>query len=138
VPLSSVFAARSRVDFQSILGLSPLSADTLDSLLSSESFVVDSEDVVLRSLLALRYSMGFGSRTATAAPFEDPVLCGPTESLWVAGADWLMRPPPAPAPQLDSLIVREFPPLSEEFRAKRFNLLWWGSRNCFGAAATYV
>jgi hypothetical protein len=56
-------------------------------------------------------------------------------------------PPPAPpkllpaaapsvaaAPgRLDSLIVREYPPLFEEFRAKRFNLLWRGSRDGFGA-----
>jgi hypothetical protein len=43
-------------------------------------------------------------------------------------------PPPPPSPALDSLIVSEFPPLFEEFHAKRFNLLWRGSRDGFGAA----
>jgi hypothetical protein len=33
----------------------------------------------------------------------------------------------------DSLIVSEFPPLFEEFRAKRFNLLWRGSCDGFTA-----
>jgi hypothetical protein len=34
---------------------------------------------------------------------------------------------------MDSLIVSEFPPLFEEFRAKCFNLLWRGSRDGFTA-----
>jgi chromosome segregation ATPase len=33
-----------------------------------------------------------------------------------------------------SLIIREFPALFEEFRAKRFNLLWRGSHDGFTAA----
>jgi hypothetical protein len=32
---------------------------------------------------------------------------------------------------LESLIVSDFPPLFEEFRAKCFNLLWRGSRDGF-------
>jgi hypothetical protein len=39
----------------------------------------------------------------------------------------------APPGRLESLIVGEYPPLFEEFRAKRFNLLWRGSRDGFGA-----
>jgi hypothetical protein len=39
----------------------------------------------------------------------------------------------APPAALESLIVGYFPPPLEEFRAKRFNLLWRGSRDCFGA-----
>jgi hypothetical protein len=35
--------------------------------------------------------------------------------------------------RLESLIVFDFPPLFEEFRAKRFNLLWRGSRDGFTA-----
>jgi archaellum component FlaC len=42
-------------------------------------------------------------------------------------------PPPTPALAFDSLIVPQFPPLFEEFRAKRFNLLWRGSRDGFTA-----
>jgi hypothetical protein len=45
-----------------------------------------------------------------------------------------MRPqtPPA-APKLHSLIVSSFPLLFNEFRGKRFVLLWRGSRDGFGA-----
>jgi uncharacterized coiled-coil protein SlyX len=50
------------------------------------------------------------------------------------------KPPPATAPavpappgRLESLIVGEYPPLFEEFRAKRFKLLWRGSRDGFTA-----
>jgi hypothetical protein len=60
-------------------------------------------------------------------------LFHPTESLWLAAADRLSHPPPPPAPEIDSLIVSEFPPLFEDFRAKCFNLLWRGSRDGFGA-----
>jgi hypothetical protein len=46
-------------------------------------------------------------------------------------------PPSAPAKsppaRLDSLIVSESPRLFEEFLGKRFNLLWRGSRDGFGA-----
>jgi hypothetical protein len=54
-----------------------------------------------------------------------------TESLWLAVADRLSTPPPPPG--FDSLIVPEFPPLFEEFRKKRFNLLWRGSSDGFTA-----
>jgi hypothetical protein len=36
-------------------------------------------------------------------------------------------------PQMDSLIIGEFPPLFDEFRWKQFTLLWRGSRDGFGA-----
>jgi hypothetical protein len=43
-------------------------------------------------------------------------------------------PPPIEEPaRLESLIVGDFPPLFEEFRANRFNLLWRGSRDGFTA-----
>jgi hypothetical protein len=40
---------------------------------------------------------------------------------------------PAQPVRLDSLIVREYPPLLEEFRKKCFNLLWRGTRDGFTA-----
>jgi hypothetical protein len=50
------------------------------------------------------------------------------------------KPPPAAGPavaappaRVDSLIIGEFPLLFDEFRAKGFNLLWRGSRDCFSA-----
>jgi hypothetical protein len=39
----------------------------------------------------------------------------------------------SPAPKLDSLIVREYPLLFEEVRAKCFNLLWRDIRDGFTA-----
>jgi hypothetical protein len=39
----------------------------------------------------------------------------------------------APRGWIDSLIVPDFPPLFEQLRAKRFNLLWRGSRDGFAA-----
>lgn len=44
-----------RVDLHSVPGLSLLSVDTLDNLLSSDSFIVDSEDALLRSLLEFHH-----------------------------------------------------------------------------------
>jgi hypothetical protein len=38
---------------------------------------------------------------------------------------------PTPALGFDSLIISQYRPLFEEFRAKRFNLLWQGSRDGF-------
>jgi hypothetical protein len=50
------------------------------------------------------------------------------------------KPLPAAAPavpgtpaRLESLTTPQFPPLFDEFRAKRFNLLWRGSRDGFTA-----
>jgi hypothetical protein len=43
----------------------------------------------------------------------------------------LRRQPPAPF--LDSLIILDFPAIFAEFREKRFNLLWLGSRDGFGS-----
>jgi hypothetical protein len=37
-------------------------------------------------------------------------------------------------PKLDSRVVSSFPPLFDEFRGKRFGLLWRGSRDGFRAA----
>jgi hypothetical protein len=47
VIFSSVFAPHSRVYFHSVSDVSLLSVDALDSLLSSESILVDIEDVLL-------------------------------------------------------------------------------------------
>jgi hypothetical protein len=67
-------------------------------------------------------------KTDTARPAVAPPPGGPA------------KPPPAPAPavaappgRLESLIVGEYPALFEEFRAKRFNLVSWGSRDGFTA-----
>jgi hypothetical protein len=136
--LSSAFAAYSRVYLQSTSDLSLLSVDALDGLLSSESFMVYSEDALLPILLTLWHPpllrhirWEFVSATVITYLCEDPALFHSTESLWLAVSDRLSHPPLPPARQIDSLIVSEFPPLFEEFRAKCFNLLWRGSRYGF-------
>jgi hypothetical protein len=45
-----------------------------------------------------------------------------------------VNPPPAPAPSLGSVIVSDFPGIFAEFRGKRFQNLWRGSRDGFGAS----
>jgi hypothetical protein len=131
--LSNAFATHSRVYLQSISDVLLLSVDALDDLLSTESFLVDSEEVLMRILILLRHPpllrhirWEFVS-TALITSFDEDS----TESLWLTVADRLIAPPPSPG--LDSLIVSEFPPLFEEFRMKRFNLLWRGSRDGFTA-----
>jgi hypothetical protein len=44
-----------------------------------------------------------------------------------------VSPPPPPLPRVDSLIVSDVPPLFDEFRLKKWTLLWRGSRDGFGA-----
>jgi hypothetical protein len=136
VTLSSAFAAHSRVYLHSVSEVSLLSVDALDSLLSSESFMVDSEEALLQILFPLGHPpllchirWEFVSSAAITSLCEDLMFCHPTTSLWLAVGDRLLHPPPAP--EIDSLIVSDFPPLFEEFRAKRFNLLWRGSRDGF-------
>jgi hypothetical protein len=53
-----------------------------------------------------------------------------TESLWLVVVDRMMHSllPPLPS-GFDSLIVPEFPSLLEEFRMRRWLLLWRGSRD---------
>jgi hypothetical protein len=138
VTLSSAFAAHSRVYLHSVSDVSLLSVDALDSLLSSESFIVDSEDALLQILFTFGHPpllrhirWDFVSAAAIASLCEDLTFCPPTESLWLSVADRLLHPPPPPG--FDSLIVSDFPPLFQEFRAKRFNLLWRGSRDGFTA-----
>jgi hypothetical protein len=136
VTLSSAFTAHSRVYLHSVSDLLLLSVDALDTLLSSESFIVDSEDALLQILFPLRHPpllhhirWEFVSAAAITSLCENQMLFPPTESLWLAVGDRLLHPPG----WMDSLIVSEFPPLFEEFRAKRFNLLWRGSRDGFTA-----
>jgi hypothetical protein len=53
VTLSSAFATHSRVSLHSVSDVSLLSVDELDSLLSSPSFIVDSEDGLLQIMFPL-------------------------------------------------------------------------------------
>jgi hypothetical protein len=140
VTLSSVFAAHSRVYLHSVSDVSLLSVDALDSLRSSESFIVDSEDALLQILFALgisplRHHIRWESVSTAAITSlcEDLAFCPLTESLWLAVADRLLHPPPPPPGCINSLIASDFPPLFEAFRAKHFKLLWRGSRDSLTA-----
>jgi hypothetical protein len=102
--------------------------------------MVGSEDALLQILCPLGHPpllrhirWEFVSTAAIASLCDDLTFFPPTESLWLAVADRLLHPPPPPASEIDSLIVSEFPPLFEAFGAKRFNLLWRGSRDGFTA-----
>jgi hypothetical protein len=80
-------------------------------------------DLALSELKAVRNAKN--SQTvcpAAASPPSTPAKSPPTAELVIA----------APPARLDSQIVREFPPLFEEFRAKRWQLLWQGIRDSFG------
>jgi hypothetical protein len=55
VTLLNAFADDSRVYLQSLSAVSLLSVDALDGLLSSESFLVGSEDALLQILFTLGY-----------------------------------------------------------------------------------
>jgi hypothetical protein len=101
---------------------------------------VDSEDALLHILFKLGHPpllrhirWEFVSAAAIASLCEDRALSHPPESLWLTVSDRLAHPLPPPAREIYSLIVSEYPPLFEEFRAKRFNLLWRGSRDRFTA-----
>jgi hypothetical protein len=135
---SNAFAARSRVDLKWVSNLLLLSVDALDDLLSTESFMVNSEDALLRILqqfqcpVLLRHiQWEFLSPGAITTIFKDPGLCNCTELLWRSVSDRLTHPPLPPG--LDSRIVSQFPRLFEEFQSKQFKLLWRGSRDGFNA-----
>jgi hypothetical protein len=110
VTLSDAFAAHSVVYLQSDSVISLLSVDALDSLLSSRSFLVDNQDVLLRLLVPfehpnlLRHIQWEFESTAAIASLCECL----TESLWLAVADRVMHPP-----GFDFLIVSEFPSMSE-------------------------
>jgi hypothetical protein len=91
----------------------------------------------------------FGASTATSEDATSrrdrstaPTLAfkvGPVKILGFCGGPFIARMGsepsscPLPAGQLDSLIVSSLPPLFDEFREKRFVLLWRGSRDGFRA-----
>jgi hypothetical protein len=94
VTLSTTFPAHSRIRLQSILDPSLLSVDTFDYVPSSEPFVVDIGDTLLRLLLPLRHLSLFHhirwelvSLAAVAILFEHPPCCDLTESLWCGVSD---------------------------------------------------
>jgi hypothetical protein len=70
-----------------------------------------------------------GPRSHVAVPPAQAQSRGWLRSLFRPAA----APPPPPPASFSSLIVSEFPKIFAEFRAKRFSLLWRGSRDGFRA-----
>jgi hypothetical protein len=98
VTLSNGFAAHLCVYLQSVSNVSLLSVDALDSLLLSESFIVDGKEALLQILFTLGHPAllrhmrwEFVSVAAIAFLYEHVVLFPPTESLWLAVADRLLH-----------------------------------------------
>jgi uncharacterized coiled-coil protein SlyX len=73
------------------------------------------------------------SRVARVGPELPQMEAGMTSEFQTLLPQAQMPAPP-PARALDSRVVSDFPPLFGEFRAKRFVLLWRGSRDRFGAS----
>jgi hypothetical protein len=141
VIVSIAFAASSRVDLQSVLKLlelSVLSADALDGLLSSASFVIDSEDEMCCSrfcwgfriclLFVYHIRREFLSAATITALSDDSALCNRTKSHWLTVYDRLAHR------LFNSLIVPNILLLFEEFWVKHFKLLWQTSGDGFGVA----
>jgi hypothetical protein len=138
--VSAFSSDHSRMYLKSALDLSLLSVDALDDLLSSESILVDSEEALVQFLFRLgdpfllrHIQWQFVSAAAITSLCEDPVLFPPMVVIWQSVVNRLTTPPILPGSENDSLIVKEFPPLCEEFQGKKFKLLWRGSRDGFGA-----
>jgi hypothetical protein len=127
-----------RLDLTS-LDLSRFSVEALDDILAEGSFSVVSEDDLLKKLLNLgedyvpllrRIAIEFLSTTGLAIMAEHFVF--PPEWVCCAVVGRFLHPPPPPLPSgWDSVIVADFPEIFNEFRNKRFSLLWRGSRDSF-------
>jgi hypothetical protein len=121
-----------RIDLESA-DVSILSFEALDSLLSSESISVESEDALLQFILKLgldyrdllsHIQIEFLSEDGLSLLDEHFGI--PPESVWQCAVELVIPPPP-----LDSRIISDFPKIFAEFRRKRFSLLWRGSRDGF-------
>jgi hypothetical protein len=94
----------------------------------------------LRSSVLRRVDVGLARAASELETFRDTKnsdTAPPAAAAQPARAP--AKPPPTAAPavaappgRMESLIVDEYLPLFQEFRAKRFNLLWRGSRDGFG------
>jgi hypothetical protein len=122
--------------------LSLLSVDALDSLLSEAVFAVEIEDLLFRTILGLGeeyfplllYVRWDLLNCDALTILEADAGLTPPESVWREITDslpQLLTPPPILG--FNSAIILQFPALFAEWRGKRFNLLWRGERDGFGA-----
>jgi hypothetical protein len=118
-----------------------LSVYALASLLSEGGFGVQSEDFIVRNVfklgrdyLPLLGCVGWSHlslNTFSRLDVEWDLI--PPESFWRFIADSLPHLLLVKPTGFDSVIISEFPDLFADFAKKRFNLLWRGSRDGFGA-----
>jgi hypothetical protein len=130
--LEQKLAEADRIDLTSF-DLSMLSAEALDEILAGASLSIASEDVLLGRLLSLgdeyrpllsRIEIRFLSAAGLALLAEHFVF--PPECVFSGILDQLPD-----YPGWNSAIVPDFPKLFEDFKKKRFTLLWRGSRDGF-------
>jgi hypothetical protein len=122
----------SPIDLHS-MDISELSVEALNHLLFNGSFFVVSEDAFLEFLLNLGPDY-WPLLQHVHLPFLSVVghslfvnqLIVPLESIW-SSFPCLLKP------QLDSLILSDFPGIFRPFHMKHFTLLWRGSRDGFRA-----
>jgi hypothetical protein len=133
--LQSVYSETDRFDLNSI-DLSSLSVEAVDEILTGNSCYIESEDELLSRLLALNseyrqllrhIEIRFLSVVNVVALAES--FAFPPEWIW----NGLSRFSVVSAPELDSIIISDFPEIFAEFHTKQFLLLWRGGRDGFGA-----
>jgi hypothetical protein len=123
--LQSVYPETDRFDLNSI-DLSPFSVDALDEILTEGSFYIEREDdLFLRIVRLSSEHRPLLSAVGVAALSE--CVAFPPECIWTGISDLLM------IPVLDSAIISDFPKIFDEFRRKKFSLLWRGGRDGFSA-----
>jgi hypothetical protein len=125
------------VDFE-LADISVLSFEALDDLLLNSSFMIESEDALLRHFLKFESCDWFLVEHIQLEFLSDEGLWLladhfkiPPESVWEWAIEAITHPPPS---QLDSVIVSSFPAIFAEFRDKHFTFLWRGGRDGFKAS----
>jgi hypothetical protein len=125
-----------------------LSFEALDDLLLSWSVMIEIEIESEDELLRLVLNLGSGYRSLVKH-IELGFLSGeglslladhfgiPPESVSEWAADLIAHPLSSAGP-LGSVIVSDFPEIFAEFRGKRFESLWRGSRDGFGAETFHI
>jgi hypothetical protein len=121
-------------------GISLLSVDALDALLSDGGVAIDSEGALLSTLLRLgsdffplfrHVRWNFLNPEELVSALSEHAGIAPSESLWRELRYGLRRFFAPPRPGFDSVIVSELPEFCTEFSNHGFRLLWRGGRGGF-------
>jgi hypothetical protein len=127
-------------DLHSLAEMPLLSVDALDLILLNDFFRIESEDVLLTTLLdlgpeyqlLLRHVHWNYLSPESYSECRDLLLnCDLTESFWTGIGYWALCG--IGSHRISSLIVTNLPPFFSRFRGKEWNLLYRGSRDGFHA-----